>query len=167
MPWISRSSTRPNKGQATLTDINPATRAYSAYRVVIIDADGQDKVTRHKPSLHLTRLIQAGGQRWGRYHTPGTSICPPGMRQVCLLSDRDGWIRPRAWSAVAAQPVCSERMSGQARVRPDGGRREEALPATSNGHAAAADLCSRSSMIFCIVVLAPAARFSAGPSAGK
>jgi len=35
------------------------------------------------------------------------------------------------------------------------------------GHVAAPGLCSRSSVIFCIVALAPAARFSAGPSAGK
>ena len=35
----------------------------------------------------------------------GTNICPPGVRQVCLLSDRDEWIRPGAGSAVAAQPV--------------------------------------------------------------
>lgn len=50
---------------------------------------------------------------------------------------------------------------------PGSGRRAEVLPAATDGHAAAPDFCSRSSMIFCIVVLARAARFSAGPSAGK
>ena len=50
---------------------------------------------------------------------------------------------------------CSARLQrasrSQAKVRPDG------------GHVAAPDFCSRSSVIFCIVALAPAARFSAGP----
>ena len=46
-------------------------------------------------------------------------------------------------------------------------RRREICGAGSHLHVAVVDSASRSSMIFCIVVVAPAARFRAGPSAGK
>ena len=77
-----------------------------------------------------------------------------GIRQYLLLQ-RDAVRQltpiPRPWSGSAGKAAIRRRRS----------------PRRGRHRRAASDSASRSSMIFCIVVLAPAARFRAGPSAGK
>jgi hypothetical protein len=76
-----------------------------------------------------------------------------------LVFTRGGW---QAFvQGIRAGELCAELEPGQAAAM----CRES--PGHDSDHVAAPGLCSRSSVIFCIVARAPAARFSAGPSAGK
>ena len=72
------------------------------------------------------------------------------------------WSGYRAGAALAAQPGVKEQLSSRSGFGRGGGyQRGKFSAADGNRHAAASVFASRCSMIFCMVVLAPAARFRA------
>ena len=96
------------------------------------------------------------GQEWSARRTARSSAPCSGCSASGSTCCSSGHVRqltpiPRPWSGSAGKAAISRRRS----------------PRRGCHRRAASDSASRSSMIFCIVVLAPAARFRAGPGAGE